>query len=92
LSVQEIYDSLWETMARDFEVKLDAPTFNEFESKVSDWAGIHSSEATQSVGVAIWNTLHEPTIAKIEDYENHYRDRFTGRFRTKADFEAQSKK
>lgn len=79
-------------MARDFETKLDAPTFNAFETNVSHWAGIHSSGGTQKVAVAVWNALHEPTIEKIEDYKNHYRDRFTGRFRTQSDFEAQAKK
>ena len=77
-------------MERDFKEKLDAPTYNEFESNVSEWAGIHSSEATAQVAPAIWNELHEPTIIDLEN--GHYRDRFTGRYRSKTDYEEQEKR
>lgn len=85
------YDSLWDTMERDFGEKLDAPTFSEFEHNVSEWAGFHSSEATQAVAVPIWNELHQPVILESK-LKGHYYDRFTGRFRSKADYEAQTKR
>jgi hypothetical protein len=85
------YDTLWDTMELDFADKLDAPTYNEFEHNVSEWAGFHKSEATAEVATAIWNELHEPTIVEAST-PGHYRDRFTGLYRSRADYEEQEKR
>ena len=89
MSAQDIYASLWETMERDFKEKLDAPTFDKFQENLATWSGIHTSEATQEVGLAVWETLHEPTIVEAEGITGHYRNRFDGRFASKEDFDAQ---
>jgi len=54
-----VYESLWESMERDFSQQLDSDSFEGFLGNVKAWAGDHDSDAVDAVALEIWNTEHE---------------------------------